>query len=49
VFVEWPEAGEGALPPPRVRVRLRHIDEDRRTIELESEDEGLLQRIAEGC
>lgn len=49
VFVEWPEAGEGALPPPRVRVRLRHIDEDRRTIELESEDEGLLQRIAERC
>jgi len=23
-FVEWPEAGEGALPPPRFRVRLRH-------------------------
>ena len=23
-FVEWPEAGEGVLPPPRFRVRLRH-------------------------
>jgi len=24
VFVEWPEAGEGVLPPPRFSVRLRH-------------------------
>ena len=24
VFVEWPEAGEGVLPPPRYAVRLRH-------------------------
>jgi tRNA threonylcarbamoyladenosine biosynthesis protein TsaE len=23
-FVEWPEAGEGVLPPPRFVVRLRH-------------------------
>ena len=23
-FVEWPEAGEGVLPPPRYVVRLRH-------------------------
>jgi tRNA threonylcarbamoyladenosine biosynthesis protein TsaE len=23
-FVEWPEAGEGVLPAPRFRVRLRH-------------------------
>jgi tRNA threonylcarbamoyladenosine biosynthesis protein TsaE len=23
-FVEWPEAGEGVLPPPRYAVRLRH-------------------------
>ena len=46
VFVEWPEAGEQALPPPRVRVRLRHIDEERRLIELDSEDEPLLQEVA---
>ena len=26
-FVEWPEGAEGALPPPRLRVRLRHVDE----------------------
>ena len=24
VFVEWPEAGAGVLPPPRYAVRLRH-------------------------
>jgi tRNA threonylcarbamoyladenosine biosynthesis protein TsaE len=46
VFVEWPEAGERALPAPRVRVRLRHIDEERRLIELESDDEPLLQEVA---
>ena len=26
VFVEWPEAGAGVLPPPRYAVRLRHAD-----------------------
>ena len=49
VFVEWPEAGEGALPRPRVRVRLRHIDEQRRMIELESEDQRLLQDVEAAC
>jgi tRNA threonylcarbamoyladenosine biosynthesis protein TsaE len=42
-FVEWPEAGERALPAPRVRVRLRHIDEQRRMIDLEAEEEALLK------
>ena len=42
-FVEWPEAGEQALPAPRVRVRLRHIDEQRRMIEFEAEEEALLR------
>jgi tRNA threonylcarbamoyladenosine biosynthesis protein TsaE len=42
-FVEWPEAGEDALPAPRVRVRLLHIDENRRMIELEVEEEALLR------
>jgi tRNA threonylcarbamoyladenosine biosynthesis protein TsaE len=45
-FVEWPEAGEDALPPPRVRVRLRHIDETRRMIELESTEPALLQELS---
>ena len=26
VFVEWPEAGAGVLPPARYAVRLRHAD-----------------------
>ena len=34
VFVEWPEAAGGSLPPPRVRVRLSHVDERRRLIVL---------------
>ena len=25
VFVEWPEAGSGTLPPERARVRLEHV------------------------
>ena len=45
-FVEWPEAGEHALPAPRVRVRLRHIDERQRMIELESPETTLLQELS---
>ncbi len=29
VFVEWPEAGAGVLPPPRHAVRLRHSGDGR--------------------
>ncbi len=29
VFVEWPEAGAGVLPPARAEVRLEHGDEER--------------------
>ena len=36
-FVEWPEAAAGSLPPPRVRVRLLHVDEKRRLIVLEGD------------
>ncbi len=35
VFVEWPEAGEGVIPPPRLAVRLMHLGGDRRKIEVE--------------
>jgi tRNA threonylcarbamoyladenosine biosynthesis protein TsaE len=34
VFVEWPQAGEGVLPPPRFSVRLRHADGGR-AVEIE--------------
>jgi tRNA threonylcarbamoyladenosine biosynthesis protein TsaE len=31
-FVEWPEAGEGVLPPPRFEVRLNHAGDSRREV-----------------
>jgi tRNA threonylcarbamoyladenosine biosynthesis protein TsaE len=34
-FVEWPEAGEGVLPPPRFAVRLVHAEGDRREVSIE--------------
>ena len=33
-FVEWPAAGEGRLGRPAVEVRLEHVGEERRTIEI---------------
>ena len=37
-FVEWPEAGAGVLPPPRVRVHMRHSGSDRRSIRIDCAD-----------
>jgi tRNA threonylcarbamoyladenosine biosynthesis protein TsaE len=34
-FVEWPEAGEGVLPPPRYTVRLRHAGGARRVVTID--------------
>ena len=34
-FVEWPEAGEGVLPPARFAVRLRHADGERRKVSID--------------
>jgi tRNA threonylcarbamoyladenosine biosynthesis protein TsaE len=44
-FVEWPEAGTSTLPPPRIDVRLRHVDRTHRVIVLSSPDRSLLDRI----
>ncbi len=44
-FVEWPQAGEGVLPPPRIRVRLEHVDPERRRILLDAAETSLLERI----
>jgi tRNA threonylcarbamoyladenosine biosynthesis protein TsaE len=38
VFVEWPEAGAGVLPSPRVRVHMRHSGRDRRSITIDCAD-----------
>jgi tRNA threonylcarbamoyladenosine biosynthesis protein TsaE len=37
-FVEWPEAGVGVLPAPRVRVHLRHSGGDLRAIRIDGAD-----------
>ena len=43
VFVEWPEAGEGVLPPPRVRVRLEHGGEDLRLVTMDVDADSRLR------
>jgi tRNA threonylcarbamoyladenosine biosynthesis protein TsaE len=37
VFVEWPEAAAGGLPPVRAAVRLEHVDEQSRLITIEGD------------
>ena len=46
VFVEWPEAGLGALPPARVAVRLEHVSAQRRRIHLAAAESALLEGLA---
>jgi tRNA threonylcarbamoyladenosine biosynthesis protein TsaE len=46
VFVEWPEAGVGVLPPARVEVSLEHAGGDRRRITLASAETSLVQAIS---
>jgi tRNA threonylcarbamoyladenosine biosynthesis protein TsaE len=41
VFVEWPEAAAGWLPPPKAMVRLRHLRAERRLVMLESTEKAL--------
>ena len=44
-FVEWPEAGRGALPSPRVEVRLEHGGGDRRRVVLAADDAAVLEGL----
>ena len=44
-FVEWPEAGEGTLPSPRLRVRLEHSDGTRRRVLVDSGERALLEGL----
>lgn len=46
-FVEWPDAGAGALPSARVTVTLEHAGGDRRRLAVDADDESLLQGIAD--
>jgi tRNA threonylcarbamoyladenosine biosynthesis protein TsaE len=45
VFVEWPEAGGGLLPPPRARVAISAGEGDARLIQLDSGDPELLETL----
>jgi tRNA threonylcarbamoyladenosine biosynthesis protein TsaE len=45
-FVEWPEAAAQALPPVRVSVRLSHVDRERRTIGLSSDEPQLFGEVS---
>jgi tRNA threonylcarbamoyladenosine biosynthesis protein TsaE len=40
-FVEWPRVGEGALPAPKLRVRLRHQGGAHRLIEVDADRKSL--------
>jgi tRNA threonylcarbamoyladenosine biosynthesis protein TsaE len=45
VFVEWPEAGAGVLPPARAAVRLEHGDGDTRLVTIDGDaDPGFRHR-----
>jgi tRNA threonylcarbamoyladenosine biosynthesis protein TsaE len=48
VFVEWPEAAGGDLPPVRVRARLAYT-EPGRVIDLQAAEKSLLERIFSGA
>jgi tRNA threonylcarbamoyladenosine biosynthesis protein TsaE len=48
-FVEWPEAGAGALPPARARVGLRHRDPTHRLIVVETAEKSLLTALFESA
>jgi len=45
VFVEWPEAGRGTLPPAGVTVSILHAGDDERQIDLTAGDPALLEGI----
>jgi tRNA threonylcarbamoyladenosine biosynthesis protein TsaE len=44
-FVEWPEAGEGVLPAPRIRVTMRISSADARLVVVESDDTLLIASL----
>jgi tRNA threonylcarbamoyladenosine biosynthesis protein TsaE len=46
VFVEWPEAGLGALPEPTARVRLEHVTRETRLVSVDTDDTSLLEDLA---
>jgi tRNA threonylcarbamoyladenosine biosynthesis protein TsaE len=49
VFVEWPEAAAGWLPPARARARLRLLEAGHRLIVLESSEKSLEIALSSGA
>jgi tRNA threonylcarbamoyladenosine biosynthesis protein TsaE len=49
VFVEWPQAGAGFLPPEKARVGLQHVGETRRLIVLQSDEKSLEKSVFTGA
>ena len=45
-FVEWPEAGLGALPAARMHARLEHVAPTERRLVLETGEQTLLEHLA---
>ena len=45
-FVEWPEAGHGALPPAAISLLLEHVGPDERRISADRATGTLLEEIA---
>jgi tRNA threonylcarbamoyladenosine biosynthesis protein TsaE len=46
VFVEWPQAGIGALPSARLAVELGYLEGDRRSIRLDAAEPALLEGLS---
>lgn len=44
-FVEWPDAGAGALPAARLAVALEHVAPERRRIRLDAREAALLEGV----
>ena len=44
-FVEWPEAGLGAFPAPRLTLTLAHVSPERRRISADGPDGRLLEEL----
>jgi len=45
-FVEWPEAGHGALPPAAISLELEHVGPDERRISADAVSGTLLEDLA---
>jgi tRNA threonylcarbamoyladenosine biosynthesis protein TsaE len=35
VLIEWPEKGEGVLPPPTTQIRLTVVDDSHRSLDIQ--------------